>query len=323
MPSPITGIAYARLSAPDLDVIQEFLEAFGLVTTHRDNNRLYMRGIGESPFLHVTERGDPGTIAFGYEAVDESVLEDFVAAGVAKSVDEIDEPGGGKRVILTDPNGFELEIVAGRAKVAPLPPRDRIRGPGGVSLRRGPSRIRRVSHGVLTTPRLDETVDWYHKTLQLIPSDEIYGGTPDNRLGVFSRIDRGDEPVDHHVSFIVRHAKPGAHHVSFEVENPDDIFMGHDHLRRLGKYEHVRGINRHALGCQIFDYWMSPFDQMHEHWISTEHMNINSAFGSHRVDSDMAHDHGDNVTPRFSKHASPFVPRRAALTGTGASEGHA
>jgi catechol 2,3-dioxygenase-like lactoylglutathione lyase family enzyme len=311
MTSPITAIAYPRLSAPDLDKQQQFLEDFGLVKVHRDARRLFMRGIGEQPVIHVTEVGPPGTIAFAYDAVDESVLHDFVKSGAARSVDELDEPGGGKRVILTDPNGFEIEILSGREKVAPLVPRERVRSTAGASVRRGPSRIRRVSHGVLATPRLDETLDWYHNTLKLIPSDEIYAGTPDNRLGVFSRVDRGDEPVDHHISFIVRHAESGAHHVSFEVELPDDIFMGHDYLQRLGKYEHVRGISRHALGSQLFDYWMGPFEQMHEHWIATEFMTAGSAFGSHRVDSDMAHDHGDNVTPRFSKHVSPFVKRPA------------
>jgi hypothetical protein len=237
------------------------------------------------------------------------VLHDFVKAGDARSVDQIDEPGGGKRVILSAPDGFEIEIVSGRAKVAPLEPLGPVRGTDA-SVRRGPSRIRRVTHGVVTSPNLEETVQWYHKTLGLLPSDEIYAGTRENRLGVFSRLDRGDEPVDHHVSFVVRHASAGAHHVSFEVERCDDIFMGHDHLKRLDKYEHVRGINRHALGAQLFDYWMSPFEQIHEHWTSLEQMNAKSGFGSHRVDSDMAHDHGDNVTPRFSRHSSPFVPRR-------------
>jgi hypothetical protein len=126
---------------------------------------------------------------------------------------------------------------------------------------------------------------------------------------VFSRLNHGDAPVDHHVVFIIRHPSAGAHHVSFEVENADDIFKGYDYLQRLGKYEHIRGISRHALGSQIFDYWMSPFEQIHEHWMSTEQLNARSGFGSHRVDSDMAHDHGDNVTPRFSKHSSPFVRR--------------
>lgn len=308
MTSPITGIAYARLRAPDLDVMQDFLEAFGLVKVHRDSKRLYMRGIDQQPFIHVTELGEPGTIAFGYDAVDESVLHDFVKSGDAKAVEEINEPGGGKRVILSAPDNFEIEIVSGRANVAPLPPREHVRG-SDATIRRGPSRIRRVSHGVITSPRLEETLDWYHKKLKLIPSDEIYAGTPENRLGVFSRLDRGDEPVDHHISFVVRHASAGAHHVSFEVEKADDIFMGHDHLQRVGKYEHIRGINRHALGSQLFDYWMSPFEQIHEHWISLEQMTAQSGFGSHRVDSNMAHDHGDKVTPRFSGHTSPFVPR--------------
>ncbi len=309
MGSPVTGIAYARLSAPDLDVMQDFLEAFGLVKVHRDAKRLYMRGIDPQPFLHVTELGEPGTIAFGYEAEDDSVLQDFVRAGDARSVEEIDEPGGGKRVILSAPDGFEIEIVSGREKVAPLEPLGPVRGTDA-SVRRGPSRIRRVTHGVVTSPHLEETVAWYHKTLKLLPSDEIYAGTPQNRLGVFSRLDRGNTPVDHHISFVVRHASAGAHHVSFEVERCDDIFMGHDHLKRLGKYEHIRGINRHALGAQLFDYWMSPFEQIHEHWTSLEQMNAKIGFGSHRVDSDMAHDHGDNVTPRFSRHSSPFVLRR-------------
>jgi catechol 2,3-dioxygenase-like lactoylglutathione lyase family enzyme len=309
MTSPIKGISYARLSAPDLDVMEQFLKDFGLIRVHRDARRLYMRGTGDAPFIHVTELGPAGTIAFGYEAVDESVLHDYVAKGDARAVENIDEPGGGKRVVLKDPNGFEIEIVSGRDKAPPLPPRAHVRLGDDASIRRGPSRIRRVSHGVLTSPHLDKTLDWYHSRLQLIPSDEIYAGTPQNKLGVFSRLDKGDEPVDHHLLFVVRHKEAGAHHVSFEVEQADDIFMGHDYLQRLGKYEHIRGINRHALGSQLFDYWMSPFEQIHEHWISTEQMTAKSAFGSHRVDSDMAHDHGDKVTPRFSQHASPFVPR--------------
>ena len=312
MTSPIKAISYARLSAPDLDVMQQFLEDFGLVKVHRDAQRLYMRGTGNDPFIHVTELGEAGTIAFGYEAVDESVLHDLVKSGAARAVESIDEPGGGKRVVLAAPDGFEIEVVSGRAAPPPLPAREFVRGPQGASIRRGPSRIRRVSHGVLTTPRLPEVADWYHRMLGLIPSDEIYAVTPENRLGIFSRLDHGDDPVDHHVIFVVRHPKPGAHHVSFEVENADDIFMGHDYLQRLGKYEHIRGISRHALGAQLFDYWMSPFEQIHEHWISSEQMTSRSGFGSHRVDSDMAHDHGDKVTPRFSQHASPFVRRHSA-----------
>jgi predicted enzyme related to lactoylglutathione lyase len=310
MASPITGITYARLSAPDLGVMQEFLETFGLVTVQRDSQRLYMRGTGDAAFLHVTELGEPGTIAFGYDAVDESVLQGFVAAGAASSIDPVDEPGGGRRVVLTDPNGLAIEINSGRDRVERIPPRLMVRPTQGASMRQGPSRIRRVAHGVIATQRLDETITWYRQTFGLLPTDELYVGTPDNRLGMFARLDRGEEPVDHHIVFILRNGSTGAHHVSFEVDDIDDVFVGHDYLKRADKFEHIRGIGRHALGCQIFDYWMSPFEQMHEHWSSSERMNAHSAFNAHRVDSGLAHDHGEKPTPRFVKHASPIVPRR-------------
>ena len=309
MTSPISGIAYARLSAPDLDVMQEFLEDFGMVRAHRDATRLYMRGTGDSPFIHVTELGEPGTIAYAYDAADESVLHDFVAAGAAKAVESIDEPGGGKRVVLTDPNGLSIEIVSGRERVAPLPARVEVRGSSSPSIRLAPSRVRRMSHGVIATPKLNETIDWFKKTFGLIHTDELYLGTPENRLGMFSRLDQGEKLVDHHIVFIVRNEKSGGHHTSWEVDHVDEIFVGHDHLKRRGKYEHIRGIGRHALGCQIFDYWMSPFEQMHEHWSTSEQMNAHSGFNQHRVDANMGHDHGEKPTPRFSKHASAFIAR--------------
>ncbi len=311
MTSPITGIAYARLSAPDLDVMQQFLEDFGMVKAHRDSKRLYMRGTGDSPFIHVTELGEPGTIAYAYDAPDESVLRDFVASGAAKGIENIDEPGGGKRVVLTDPNGLSIEIVSGRERTALLPPRLDLRGPHGASIRQAPSRVRRMSHGVVATPRLNETIDWFNRTFRLIQTDELYLGTPENRLGMFSRLDKGETPVDHHIVFVVKNEKAGGHHTSWEVDHVDEIFVGHDYLKRTGRYEHIRGIGRHALGCQIFDYWMSPFEQMHEHWSTSEQMNAHSGFNQHRVDSNMGHDHGEKPTPRFSKHASAFVPRAA------------
>jgi len=309
MGSLITGIAYARLSAPDLGVMQEFLEHFGLVTEFRDEHRLYMRGTGAAPFIHVTEKGPPGTIAYGYEVIDDAVLAELVHGGAATGIEHPDEPGGGRRVVLTDPNGLLVELCSGRSLLEPLPPRARLRAPAGSSVRLEPARVRRIAHGVVATPRLADTTRWFNSTLRLIPTDELYVGTPDNALGMFSRVDRGEEPVDHHVVFMLRSNSAGSHHVSFEVDDVDDIFAGHDHLRRQGRYEHVRGIGRHALGSQIFDYWMSPYEQMHEHWYTTEQMNAHSGFNAIRVDAELGHDHGEKPTPRFVRHASPFIGR--------------
>ena len=91
---------------------------------------------------------------------------------------------------------------------------------------------------------------------------------------------------------------------------PDDIFFGANHLHR-SSHDHVRGIGRHALGSQIFNYWMSPFNQMHEHWSSSEKMNAASGMNYVQIGEGMSHD-SDKPPERFTKHASPFVDWPAA-----------
>ena len=95
------------------------------------------------------------------------------------------------------------------------------------------------------------------------------GGEAGPLLGIFSRCDRGEKPADHHSIFFLpalsqSNGKPGLNHVSFEMVNVDDVFMGHEILAKKG-YELEWGIGRHYQGSQIFDYWRSPFGQIHEH----------------------------------------------------------
>jgi hypothetical protein len=60
------------------------------------------------------------------------------------------------------------------------------------------------------------------------------------------------------------------------VQDIDDLFIGHNHLERLGKYEHMRGVGYHVPGGQVFDYWLDPWGQMHEHWITTRQFTAKS-----------------------------------------------
>lgn len=306
MASTITGMAYVRLSAPDLGRMEAFLADFGMVKVHRDEKRLYMRGVGESPFLHVTELGDPGAISFAYDVRDPALLATLAALPEAQGIESMDEPGGGKRVRVRDPNGFTLEFVAGRGSVERLVPRPLVRGTDGESRALGPARVERIAHTAYATPNLMDTIDWYQRTLGVIPTDELFVGSRDNVIGQFNRIDLGDTPVDHHVIFLLRGPRAGMHHVSYQVEGVDDIFFGYDYLQQRD-YDHVRGIGRHALGSQIFDYWMSPFEQMHEHWISQERMTAKSRFNHIQIGEGMSYDTGEKPPERFVKQATPIV----------------
>jgi hypothetical protein len=139
--------------------------------------------------------------------------------------------------------------------------------------------IKRIGHGVMGSPQLKETVQWFRDTLGFICSDDVYVESQDNLIGSFNRCDRGDEYVDHHVFFCLKHEQAGLNHFSFEVHDVDDVFAGHQRLEELGKYEHMWGVGRHLLGSQVYDYWADPWGRVHERWADTDRLNARS--GSH------------------------------------------
>ena len=306
MASSIKGMTHVRLSAPDLGRMQAFLEDFGMVLVHRDKARLYMRGVGDAPFLHVTELGEPGVVSYGYELRDPMLLADVAKLPGAQGIETLDAPGVGQRVRVIDPNGFTLELIAGQQRAEPLQQRVVVRGPEGDSRALGAARMVRIAHTAYATPNLQDTIGWYQRTLGLLPTDELFVRSRDNVIGQFDRVDLGEELVDHHVIFLLRGARAGMHHVSYQVEGVDDIFFGFDHMTRQS-HDHVRGIGRHALGSQIFNYWMSPFEQMHEHWISHEKMNAQSRFNHIQIGEGMSYDTGEKPPERFVKQATPIV----------------
>ncbi len=291
----VTDMAYSRLKAPDLDVMEEFLLRFGLTRSARTATALYMRGTDPAHHLHVTEKGEPKYVGFAYYAPSEDDLKRIAKAPGASGIEHLDEPGGGMRVRLTEPNGYQIEVVHGIASVPAIPVKrqplnsgpEPLARPGELMrLPKGPSQVKRVAHGVMMTPKFEETVAWFRDTLGFICSDDVYAGEQANLIGSFNRCDRGDTYVDHHVFFCLRHEKTGINHVSFEVQDIDDVAMGHDHLAQFGKYEHMWGIGRHVLGSQVYDYWSDPWGRVHEHWADSDRLNVKN--GSNLVSADEA-----------------------------------
>jgi catechol 2,3-dioxygenase-like lactoylglutathione lyase family enzyme len=281
----VTDIAYGRLRAPDLDAMEEFLLHFGMVRAERTPAALFMRGTGPAHHIHVTEKGEPAFIGLAWHAQSEDDLERLARLPGASAVETLDEPGGGKRVRLHEPNGFRIDVLSGVATVAPLGVTRQAVNTGAESLKRkdelyrlraGPAQVKRIGHGVMCTPRVKETVGWFRDTLGLIPSDDLYAGSKDNMIGAFSRCDRGAEYVDHHAFFCLMHERAGLNHLSFEVQDMDDVFAGHHYLRQLGKYEHMWGIGRHLLGSNVYDYWADPWGRIHEHWTDSDRLNAQS-----------------------------------------------
>lgn len=309
----VQDIAYGRLRAPDLDAMEEFLTEFGMVRADRTRDALYMRGTDPDHHLHVTEKGDPAFVGLAFHAAGADDLERIAAVPGASGIEDIDEPGGGRRVRLTDPNGYRIEIVHGIETVEPIAVRRQALNMGADSLvragelmriHRGPSRVKRIGHGVMGTPRVMETVAWFRDTLGLVCSDDVYAGSEDNVIGSFNRCDRGDEYVDHHVFFCMVNERAGLNHLSFEVSDIDDVFTGHEHLRRLGKYEHFWGLGRHLLGSQIYDYWADPWGRVHEHWSDTDRLNVANGSNLISAEEGLTSQWGEPPPDKFIRHVS-------------------
>lgn len=283
----VRDAAYVRFAAPDLDAMARFLEDFGLVPTERRADVIYARGTDPAPYVHVTERGEPGFRAVAFEA---ATHEDLLAASRlegASPVEELDAPGGGRRVRFTDPDGFRVEVVHGRAPLAPLPVRSAAPYNRGSERRRhgrlqrvaaGPSPVKRLGHVVVRVADFRRSEAWYKSRFGFLSSDEVYVGSPDRVVTAFLRCDRGDEYTDHHTFLCVGLGAIGFDHAAFEVEDIDAVMLGHDHLAKCG-YAHHAGIGRHVLGSQVFDYWRDPWGHVLEHFTDGDLLNRGHATG--------------------------------------------
>lgn len=268
----IFDVAHVRFSAPDLDLMERFLSDFGL-TPFREGGMLYAHGLGAAPFLHATELGEPGFCALGLLAPSVEALNEL-AERESKPVLACKRPGGGWLVELEDPDGFRIEVVAGRSDGLRQNPPTAIDWNSAVDKRRvratkrlpsKPSQVVRLGHCVLGVSDFARSQKWYREKFGFITSDEIVA-PHGQAIGAFMRCDRGDEPTDHHSLFLIQDPRGvGFNHAAFEILDADDLFVGHEWLQRAGWKAHW-GIGRHVLGSQIFDYWRDPWGHALEHW---------------------------------------------------------
>lgn len=270
----VRDIAFVRFEAPDLDVMATFLTGFGLVVAGRDEDTLYMRGTDDEGFVHVTHRADaPRFVGLAFVVDDPADLDELARRDGFSTIDDLAGPGGGRVVRTVDPNGFAVEVVAGRGSVGRLPmptpaPRNCASGTERVGaplrLAGGPAHVKRLGHCVLDVLDFRESEAWYKQHFGLVTSDEI-ALDADTALGAFLRCDQGARHVDHHTLFLVGLGRARFNHAAFEVADFDDLMRGHDHLAAAG-HTHQWGIGRHILGSQIYDYWLDPHGHMVEHW---------------------------------------------------------
>lgn len=310
----VHDLAYCRKSTPDLDRNAQFLLDFGLLPVEREDGRRFYRTADTAPFCYELESGPSRFLGFAFNARSMEDLE-LLARAQQLPIEPVDGPGGGSRVRLQEPNGYDVDVVFGARPVAPLAvhrqdvnsSREPLRRAGELyRLERGkPTPLRRLAHVVLGSPKVRETTDWFRETLGMISSDEVVAGPDKTLIGCFIRVDSGDEYVDHHSVFIIANPVAGLQHISFESQDIDAVMADHHYLKGLNRYDHMWGIGRHLLGSQVFDYWADPFGYPHEHWADSDRLNASAGTNIWDAREGMVTQWGEEPPEKFRKAIQP------------------
>jgi hypothetical protein len=116
----LSRLSYVIYEHPSTDGFRKFAQDFGFVEagTSKADDVTYYRGYGEDPYIYIVRpTQEPAKKRFvGAGFVAESA-DDFAKASQiegAEKVDLSDRPGGGRSVVLRDPNGFEMVVLWGQ-----------------------------------------------------------------------------------------------------------------------------------------------------------------------------------------------------------------
>ncbi|WP_428309186.1 VOC family protein [Hydrocarboniphaga sp.] len=291
-PNPMvkaSSLAYLIFERPDLDRAEQFLTDFGLVPASRTDEVLYLRAASNAPYCYRVHRAARARfVGMGFTVGSGADLEKLARLPGASGIEAVTHPGGGERVVLTDPSGFMVEAIHGQTPVEELPCRSPLRfNSTGKSVRVNgtqrpapePPEVIRLGHCVIEVADYQATSAWYTQHLGLIPSDVQV--LPDGSPAVtFFRLDLGDTPADHHSLAMAQGFMPLYSHSAYEVVDADAVGMGQRVLREKG-WKHAWGIGRHILGSQIFDYWNDPWGAKHEHYCDGDLFTADRPTGVH------------------------------------------
>jgi len=248
-----------------------------------------MRGTGPDPYCYVVRKAvKPLFVGLGLEVERLADLQALSKLPGASAIEPLTMPGGGQCVRLTDPSGFHVDAIFGRSKVPELPHRPpmplnsidlraRINGTQRPPIT--PPDVIRLGHVALEVADYQATSAWYTQHFGFIPSD--VQALPDGQPAVaFMRLNRGDQPTDHHTLALAQVFAPGLNHISFELVDPDAVGVGNRLMRDRG-WKHAWGMGRHLLGSQIFDYWEDPWGDKHEHYCDGDLFTADQPTGIH------------------------------------------
>lgn len=308
----LNRICHAYYKYKDLDKAVEWFNDFGFVEEKRTGERVYFRGYGPEPWVVCAERGERdefGGVGFAVDSAEDLALAAAILPGASAVREDLDAPGGGRVVTFRDPvDGFPFHLVHGQTASplldVPLPsapvnyPREKNRPKNQFQrFQKRPAPVHKLGHWGHCTTDFAKSFAFYSAHFNLLPSDIVHNEAGED-ITVFFRLNRGKEPVDHHVFFFYQGPEFHVHHTSYETHDFDTQVLGHDWLREKG-YKNCWGVGRHVLGSQIFDYWFDPAGFIMEHYVDGDLVDDTEPTHRSKASPDSLHVWGPDVPGDF------------------------
>jgi catechol 2,3-dioxygenase len=212
-----------------LDVAAKTSQALYLCASGSDHHVLALHESDDSPRVHhVTLR-----------ARSAAALTDIAAATMAASgriehgIGPANDPAGGTRLVIRDPQGRRYEVVHGDARRVPRepPPSD------------APQRI---AHAVLNSHALPAAQSFLERALGFVLADRT-------AIMAFMNCDR-----DHHSLALGDTDNDALNHIAFVMPSLEAVMRGAGRMRDAG-HAIEWGPGRHGPGNNAFSYFIDPF----------------------------------------------------------------
>jgi len=209
----VVRIAHVCYTHVDMEKAHSFLTDFGLTEVDRRDGKVFYKGYGRDPFVYCAMKGTEKSFS-GAAFVVESLADLERASQMlpkATGIEDLDAPGGGKRVTFYDPqDGFPFHLVYGQDESVSENdgveldynyPQNKNRDVNKTQrFTQGPAMVHKLGHVGFCVTDFGRALAFYTAHFNFKPTDLVHNEEGKN-ITAFLHIDRGMEKVDHHSFF--------------------------------------------------------------------------------------------------------------------------
>lgn len=245
----MTRLRSIELELPGAEAAARFLtDHWGMAPAKRRGDTWRLRGAGDDAYLlALTEAREPSVQSVTFSASEAEVDRiETSATALGAPVERVDasgEPGGGRGVLVTAPDGERFRFLSGVER------NGRLEG--------CPDMPNRLTHVVFNARDAEASADFVEKALGFRVSDRTKGM-------VFVRCDQS-----HHSIAFARAGVATLNHIAFEMADIDAVMRGIGRMRDYGLTA-AWGPGRHGPGDNVFAYYIAPFGPVIEYSTAVE-----------------------------------------------------